>query len=133
MLPFLVPVLFTFYIQGLLKKLKKFGCQKVKIRDNRWRYSESNVPLALAVDCQVSLSQVLRQERRVILYCNHQVHRDFLITLYYAALPCTEGGCACRYLVDLNLCACGSWWIQRRLTQGGVGYCQSAESPISRY
>jgi hypothetical protein len=37
-------------------------------------------PLALAVGCQaVRLSQVVRH---FILYCNHQVHRDFLITLY---------------------------------------------------
>jgi hypothetical protein len=34
----------------------------VRIKDNRWRYCESSVPLALAVDCQaVRLSQVVRR------------------------------------------------------------------------
>jgi hypothetical protein len=39
----------------------------VRIRDNRWRYCESSVPLALAVGCQaVRFSQVVRQQRLVL-------------------------------------------------------------------
>jgi hypothetical protein len=39
-----------------------------RIRDIRWRYCESRVPLALAVSCQaVRLSQVVRQERLSVL------------------------------------------------------------------
>jgi hypothetical protein len=39
----------------------------LRIRDKRWRWCESSVPPALAVDCQaVRLSQVVKQERRVL-------------------------------------------------------------------
>jgi hypothetical protein len=51
MLPFLVPVLFTFYIQGVLKKLKKFGCQKVNEAEARWNKREGN-RLALNINCR---------------------------------------------------------------------------------
>jgi hypothetical protein len=32
MLPFVVPVLFTFYIQGVLKKIKNFGAKRLTLQ-----------------------------------------------------------------------------------------------------
>jgi hypothetical protein len=51
----------------------------IRMRDNRWRLCGCRVLLALAVGCHsVTLSEVVRQERRVLLniICNF-VHREF--------------------------------------------------------
>jgi hypothetical protein len=54
----------------------------VRIRANRWRYCEFCVLLALTVGCQVvRLSEVVNITYN-FLYCNHQVHKDFMIILY---------------------------------------------------
>jgi hypothetical protein len=56
----------------------------VVIKDNRWRWCASSVPRALAVSINVwRLAGDTLNVTSDFLYCNHQVHRYFLITLYF--------------------------------------------------
>jgi hypothetical protein len=93
--------LYIFHVQGVSKffvhmvitvqkgaqnnlNICSYNDSVVRIMDNRRRLCECRVPLALAVGCHsVTLSQVVRQERRVLLNitcnfvcCNHQAHRE---------------------------------------------------------
>jgi hypothetical protein len=62
MLPFLVPVLFTVYIQGVLKKLKKFRCQKVNLQSTQ-HYKVYSRVRATCFDSHESSSGYLRTSK----------------------------------------------------------------------
>ena len=61
----------------------------VRVRYNRWRQCESSVPLALE-----GVGDTLNINCN-FLYCNHQVHREFLIILYIYRPETSDvaGGC----------------------------------------